>query len=106
EVVRLCNWPAMQDRPRIADRRCVVLPVPGQLLDPTDHLLGRQRRPRGELAMFLLPAGEDLHMRPADIDNQHVHGVSLGSLIPPAAPPGTDANWPSPGRRSWRRSRP
>src|SRR5262249_39369673 len=104
EVMRFGNRPAVQDRPRVADRHCVILPFPGQLLDPTDHLLGRQLRPRWELATFLLPGGEDLHMRSAHIDDQHVHGVSLGSLFPQAAPPGADASWLSPGPRSWRRS--
>ena len=86
EVMRFGNRPAVQDRPRVADRHRVILPVPGQLLDPADHLLGRQRRPRGEPATFLLPGGEDLHMRPAHIDNQHIHGVSLRSLFPQPAP--------------------
>src|SRR5262245_15534486 len=40
EVMRFCNWPAVEYRPRVADRYPVILPVPGQLLDPTDHLLG------------------------------------------------------------------
>src|SRR5262249_60458485 len=52
EMMRFCYRPTMQDGPWIADRHGVVLPVPGRLLDPMDHLLGRHRRPRRELATF------------------------------------------------------
>ena len=38
EVVRFGNWPVLEDRPRVADRHHVILPVPGELLDSGDHL--------------------------------------------------------------------
>ena len=92
KVMRLGNRPAMQNRSRVADGHHVILPVPGKLLDSGDHLFGGQGRSGNELPRFALPGGEDFYVSPAHINNQHVHGE-----LP---------NWPSRGRRSWRRSPP
>src|SRR5262249_13941512 len=58
---------------RISDRHGVVLPVRGQGLDPGNHLRGRERRARGQLAMRGLARGQHLHVSTADVDDQHPH---------------------------------
>ena len=51
EVMRLGERPTMKNGPRIADRYRVIIPILGKLLDASDHLFGRQFRPRGKLSM-------------------------------------------------------
>src|SRR4029453_7696162 len=55
------------------DRHRVILPVPGELLNAGDHLLGSQRGPGGKLPSLVLSGSEDLHVGSADIDDQHLH---------------------------------
>src|SRR5262249_40607958 len=81
EVIRLCNRPAMEDRPRVANRQDIVVPVLSELLDTRDHLLGRECRTRGKFPGFLLPGSEDFHGVPADVNNQHVHGTTFRRLL-------------------------
>ena len=67
----------------IADRHHVVLPVSGELLDAGDHLLGVSVGPDGNCSALVLSGGEDLDVGSADIDDQHLHSMSLARL--PAA---------------------
>src|SRR5262249_32370888 len=69
EVIRVRKRSIVDDRPGIADRYCVILPVPSELLDASDHLLGGQRGPRGKFPRFVLSGSEDLHVGSAYIDN-------------------------------------
>ena len=45
EVMRFRKRSIVDDRPGIADRYCVILPIAGELLDTGDHLFGSQRGP-------------------------------------------------------------
>src|SRR6266851_850426 len=67
----------VQPRARIADRHRVVFPARGGGFDSGDHLLGRERRPRGKLPRCVLSGGENLHVSSTDVDNQYAHGVQL-----------------------------
>src|SRR5262247_4003291 len=115
EETRVRKRSIFDDRPGIADRYRVVLPVPGKLFDAVDHLLGGQCGAGGKLPRFVLSGGEDLDGGPADVNNQHVHGdslieIDLGESVSHAwgrtVPQRSRPNWPSPGRRSWKRSPP
>src|SRR5262245_5493480 len=72
EVVRLCYGSTPQNWPRIADRYHVKLPVFNQPLNSGDHLFGRHGWPGRKLQTLRLPGGENLDMRPAYVNNQHV----------------------------------
>ena len=80
EVVRLLDDAAVADASRVADRDRVVLPVRDELLDARDQLLRRQRPARRELPRHPLSGREDLHVRPADVDDQHAHPNVLAWL--------------------------
>src|SRR5262245_44208118 len=61
------------DRPGIADRYRVILPVPGEFLDAGDHLFGGQRGPGWKFPRLFLSGSKDLHVGSANIDNEHLH---------------------------------
>src|SRR5262245_28305163 len=94
EVIGVRKRSISDDQPRIADGYRIILPVPDELLDACDHLFGSQLGPGWKFPRLLLSGGEDLYVGSAYIDNQHVHGVLLGS------------SRPSQGWRSWKRLRP
>src|SRR5207302_7117016 len=73
QIVGLRYRPAMEHRPRIAHRHHVVLPPLSQRLDSADHLFGGKRWPGRKLPMILLSGGEYLDVRPAHVDNEHLH---------------------------------
>jgi hypothetical protein len=68
------------DRPGIADRYRVILPVPGELLDADDHLLCGQRGPGWKFPSLVVSGSEDLHVGSAYIDNQHMHDAPSACL--------------------------
>lgn len=84
EIMRFCNRPVPENRPRVAYRHDVILPFRRELLDSGDHVFGRQGRPGGKLPRFGLSGGEDFDMRPAYINNQHVQMGSLRHSSSPA----------------------
>ena len=65
------------DRPGIADRYRVILPVSGELLDAGDHLFGSQRGTGWKFPRLLLSGSEDLHVISAYIDNEYIHDESF-----------------------------
>src|SRR6266540_4393307 len=73
QIVGLRYRPSMEDRPRIAHRHYVVLPTLSQRLGPADHLFGGERWPGRKLPVILLSGGEYLDVRPAHVDNEHLH---------------------------------
>jgi len=68
EVVRVVQDSAMQDRPRISDGDDIVAPTGSQPFDSGHHLLRRHLGAGYEPLRRLLPGGEYLYVRPADID--------------------------------------
>src|SRR5262245_48247419 len=64
-----------ENQPRVANRDHVILPISGKILDSANHLIWRHCRPGGEPTTLTLPGGEDLDARPADINDQYVHGL-------------------------------
>src|SRR5215470_14375164 len=76
EVPRVRQRSIVDDRPGIADRYRVILPVLGELLDAGDHLLGSQRGPGWQFPRYVLSGSEELHVGSADIDNQHIHDAT------------------------------
>src|SRR4029077_13628230 len=73
EVIRFRKRSISDDRPGIADRYRVILPIRGEFLYTADHLFGSQRGPGWKFPRLLLSGGEDLHVGSAYIDNQHIH---------------------------------
>src|SRR2546422_492536 len=52
---------------------------------------GGERRPGGNLARCFLAGGENLHVSPADVDDQHAHGetqlaLASSALLPAITP--------------------
>src|SRR5262247_4700273 len=117
EVIRFGNHVTLEYQPRVANRYHVILPLPSEFLDSGNHLFGRQFWPGGKFPRFGLSSGEDLHVGPADINNQHIHGASShcaasvsnnhcsrAKLARQRAVRST--SWPAPGQRSWYRAPP
>src|SRR5262245_24400165 len=117
EVMRFGHHVTLEYQPRVAYRYHIIRPLPGELLDSGNHLCGRQFWPGGKFPRFGLSSGEDLHVGPADINNQHVHGASSpcaasvshnhcsrATLARQLAVRST--SWPAPGQRSWSRAPP
>ena len=71
--MRLGDRPIAENWSRIADRYNVIAPTLGYLLDPPDHVLGSQRRPRLKLARVALPANENFDVSATHIYNQDLH---------------------------------
>src|SRR5262249_13208327 len=70
EVVRLGKHVPVDDRSGIADGDLAVGPVGRQTLHGGHHAPGRHRRSGVDPAMVALPRRQDLHVRPADVDDQ------------------------------------
>src|SRR5262249_27462139 len=73
EVIWFGKRPVFDHRAWIADRKYVILPIPGEFLDTTDHLCGRQCGPGWKFTTLLLSCRENLHVRSADIDHKRIH---------------------------------
>ena len=58
------------DREVAPDR---LFQLAGAPKDASSNLLRRQRRSGGKLPRLLLTGSQNLHVRTADIDNQHMH---------------------------------
>src|SRR5262249_11442413 len=69
EVIGLDHRSTMDNRPRVANRNHLILPLAGQLLDSGDHFCGRQLGPGRELPTLLLPGGEDFYGSPTYVNS-------------------------------------
>ena len=58
EVVWFGKRSVSDDRAGIADRNCVILPIPGKFLNTVDHLFGSQRGPGRKFTTLLLSGSE------------------------------------------------
>src|SRR3989442_2350724 len=88
EVPRLGDRMPVDDRSGIADGDVVVGPVGRQTLHDGDHAPGRHRRSGVGLAVLALPRRQDLHVRPADVDDQYLHDTPprpSGECQPPTS---------------------
>jgi hypothetical protein len=67
EIIRFGNRPVPENRPRVANRQRLILPIRSQLLHSGDHASRRHGGARDKLASIGLASGEDFGMCPADI---------------------------------------
>ncbi len=73
QILRIGDWPIVQDRAWIADRHDVVAPPVGELPDSGDHLFSRHFWTGSELPLVGLAGREDFDVGAAHVDDQHVH---------------------------------
>src|SRR4051812_37756835 len=84
KVLRVNEDPATMDRCRKTDRDYVELPITNRLLRFGNHSAWAQSFSRIEFPAFPVPRNHQLHVRPADVDNQnpfHLHRSVLASVI-------------------------
>src|SRR5262249_21318613 len=90
EVEGLDNRPALEHVTRVADGNHLVGPVGSGVLDLLDHLFRSQGGAGGHFARLLLAGGQQVHVRPADVNDQDVHGCFSQGLSHPTAARTTD----------------
>src|SRR5262245_33384076 len=73
EIMRLHKRPVPDDHSRVADGYRLILPVPGEFLNSSDHPLRRHGGPGGKFSRLVLAGGENFYVGTADIDCQHIH---------------------------------
>ncbi len=73
QIIGFGNRSIVEDSPRITNRDRLVFPRSGDPLDAGDHLLRRHFGTRRKFPRRSLPSRKHLHVRSADIDNQHFH---------------------------------
>src|SRR5262249_6870430 len=81
EIMRFHKRPIPDDHSRVANGYRLILPVPGEFFNSSDHPLRRHCRPRRKLPRLRLPGGKDLYVGSADIDGEYIHNEA--SLFKP-----------------------